>query len=251
MSFKFEIDVKALAADFKEIALYAEQELMIGIKALAASTHAFVADTAARELKSSLRTFQENLDVEEREPNVWVVSIQQPAFWIEDGIEKGHDMKPDLLKGAASKVIPFNQNKEPLQRTATDVDTFAQLTKGLNALNRNLKSQGKSAITLTRLEKNSSGSTRIGRLHELDIKSGRPAGGNHPTLKGLTIYQKQHDNGSITRDTLTFRTVSIKSPAESWRHPGYIGKHFLDRAVVYCETEWESKILPEIMNRLK
>jgi hypothetical protein len=118
---KINIDVSALAAQFKELALEAEQSLMEGVKNLAKQTHAHVAEEAARKLKGSLKTFQENLGFEEVTPGIWVVSIDEPALWIEDGIPKGFDMKPGILNGKNAKtgpggkyaVVPFDPSKNP------------------------------------------------------------------------------------------------------------------------------------------
>lgn len=267
---KININVEAIAAQFKEYAAEMERSLNEGVKALAAQTHAHVAEEAAQTLKSSLKTFQDNLGFEEVSPGVWVVSIAEDALWIEEGIEPGKDMKPDLLKNAMAgksgryQVIPFDPKKNPAagvgvgpmptgpkQNQAT---INQQLKDGLKMINKEGRAAAKkdggqwNNVNLRKIEKDENGSPRIGKLHEFDLTSINPtAKAKHPALKGLTIYQSKDDKGNVRRDVLTFRTVSDNSPADSWRHPGFQAKKFLDEAEMWAMNEWENKILPEIL----
>lgn len=267
---KFNIDVAGLAAQFKELAVEAEQSFMEGVKGLAAMTHAHVAEQASEKLHTSAKIFKENLGFEEIAPGVWAVSIAEPALWIEEGISKDHDMKPDLLKGSPGyKVIPFDPSKNPKagddgkfqSRPQDNQNTIAaQLKSGLAAINKKGRQDFKAAgqpgkyqnIGINKIEKDANGSPRVGKLHEFDMPSIYPsAKAKHPALKGVTIYQsKDEKTGNIRRDVLTFRTVSTKSDPASWKHPGFEGKHFLDEAEEWAKNEWESKILPEILKSL-
>lgn len=271
MSLKINIDVVSLAAQFKELALEAQQELTRAVAGLATMTHARVAEQAADKLKTSLQTFQENLGFEEISPGIWVVSIDQPALWIEEGIEAGHDMKPDLLKNAKAnaqglrhKVIPFEPGAAsglppkgsigPQKRFAsTATQIIQELKTGLRSVNKLRKANGLAPVNMTTIEKNKDGSPRVGKLHEFDLPSDKPtANAKHPALKGLTIYQsKDEKTGNIRRDVLTFRTVSDNSPSDSWIHPGYKGQKFLDEAANWALNEWENKILPDLLTGLK
>lgn len=259
-SLKINFDVAKIASEFKELAIEAERELVQAIGGLAAMTHARVAEQASEKLKSSLKLFQDNLGFEEIQPGIWVVSIDQPALWIEEGIEAGHDMKPDLLKnaevganGKRSKVIPFDHNTPPSQRNSVADKIVQDLKTALKGVNKTRKSGGLNAISIGGIEKNSDGSPRVGKLHEFDLKSDKPtANAQHPALKGLTIYQsKDAKTGNIRRDVMTFRTVSDNSDADAWIHPGYKGNKFLDDALAWATNEWESKILPEILEGLR
>lgn len=258
MSLKINIDVSSLAAQFKELAIEAEREITKAVAGLAAMTHARVAEQAAQKLKSSLKDFQDNLGFEEVQPGIWVVSIDQPAMWIEEGIEPGHDMKPDLLKnaevspnGKRHRVIPFNHSAAPTSRNANADRIVQELKSGLNAINKQRKQADPKSgnISITKIEKNADGSPRVGKLHEFDIPSDKPtANAKHPALKGVTIYQsKSGSTGNIRRDVLTFRTVSDGSDPNSWIHPGYKANHFLDDAEVWALNEWENKILPDLL----
>jgi len=259
-SLKLKIDVAALAAEFKELALEAERELTQAVAGLAAVTHARVQVEAASKLKSSLQKFKDNLGFEEIQPGIWVISIDEPALWIEEGIEPGKDMKPDLLKdakaganGKRSRVIPFDHNVIPTQRNENANRIVQELRSALRDVNKKRAAGGLNPVSMTKIEKNSDGSPRVGKLHEFDLPSEKPTqNAKHPALKGVTIYQsKDAKTGNIRRDVMTFRTVSDSSDPASWIHPGYKAQKFLDDAFTWAMNEFESKILPETLANLR
>jgi hypothetical protein len=247
MSLKINIDVAAIAAQFKEFALELEQDLRKGVANLAAITHAKVVENAQQELHSSRQTFMDNLGFEEISPGIWVISIDQGAMWIEEGIEANKDMKPDLLKNAKTsskgvqyKVIPFDEGKAPSQMTPYAQGVVARIKQ-------NLKKQD---VPFKKIEFNSDGSPRVGKLHEFDFGGEKPGKGNTPVMKGVSIYQSVTKTGNVRRDILTFRTVSNgPESAGKWVHPGYDAKKYLDKAADWAMNEWEQSILPEVLSK--
>lgn len=245
---KINIDAASLAKQFKELAAEVEQDIRKGVQNLAAITHAKVAEMANAELKTSRKEFTDALGFEEIADGVWVVSVDQSGLWIEEGIEPGHDMKPDLLKNATKtskegnsyRSIPFEHSKAPSQLTQSSQNI-------VNLLKSELK---KEKIPFKKIEKNSDGSPRIGKLHSKNFDSPIPGKGNTPALKGVSIYQTKTKTGSIRRDILTFRTVS-EGPrsAGKWIHPGKEPRHFLERAEEWALKTWEMDILPEILSK--
>lgn len=251
MALKINIDVASIAAQFKEMALEVEQDLRKGVANLAAMTHAKVAEMASTELHSSLKTLQDNLGFEEISDGVWVVSIDEKALFIEEGIEPNKDMKEALLKNATKtskagykyRSIPFDHGKGPSQMTP-----YAQSL--VNRIKQQLKQQ---KIPFKKIEKNPDGSPRIGKLHEFSIDSEKPTRrANTPALKNVTIYQSVTKTGNVRRDIMTFRTVSASpASADKWIHPGLTAKKFLDRAEVWALDVFEKEILPEILDKYK
>lgn len=251
MALKINIDVAALAQEFKELALEVEQDLGKAVGDLAAMTHAKVAEMASAELHSSLKTLQDALGFEELTPGVWVVSIDEKAMFIEEGIDANFDMKPGLLKNATKtskdghryRSIPFDHGKGPAQMTPYAQSLVTQIKQTLRKEN----------VPFKKIEKNSDGSPRIGKLHAFNIDSEKPTkNASHPALKGVTIYQSVTPSGNVRRDILTFRTVS-DGPASNgkWIHPGMQAKHFLDRAYDWAMKEWETNVLPQILEKWK
>lgn len=251
MPLKINIDVAKIAAEFKELALEVEQDLHKGVANLAAITHAKVAEMANEELHSTRKELMDNLGFEEVSAGIWVVSIDQDALWIEEGIEPNKDMKPDLLKNAKKvskaghkyRSIPFDHGKPPSQMTPYAQQLVATIKRGLK----------KEGVPFKKIEKNQDGSPRLGKLHTFNLGGGLPtAKANTEALKGLAIYQTMTQSGNVRRDILTFRTVSSgPASADKWIHPGFDAKKFLDRASEWATKEFEDKILPEILDKYK
>jgi hypothetical protein len=248
MSIKINIDVAAIAAQFKEFAVEAEQEFIQGVKALASMTHAKVAELASQELKSSLKTLQDNLKFEEVSDGIWVVAIDEDALWIEEGLDANFDMKPGLLRdgetakdGHKYRVVPFEHSKAPSQ-----MNGYAQ-----NLVDRIKSELKQQKVPFKKIEKNAQGSPRVGLLHEFNFGGETPGKGNTPVLDRLRIYQTQTPGGGVRRDIFTFRTVSDKpNQKDKWLHPGVDAKKFLDRAVEWAMKEWETKVLPDLMTKV-
>lgn len=244
---KFNIDAAEIAAMFKELAMEVQQDLEKGVQNLAAMTDAKTKEMAQAGLKTSRETYIENLTMEEVAPGVWVVSLDEPALWIEEGLPE-HDMKKNLLKnakqgknGISYKVIPFHYGSAP-----TKLTDFAQ--KVVKDIRRELKQDN---IPFKTIEKTPEGSPKIGILHRKDYGGEIPGKGNTPVMDGLAISQRLDPNtGNVRRDILTFRTVSSgPGSANKWMHPGTDPKKFMDKAFEWAIKEWEDKILPDILKK--
>lgn len=247
MPLEIKIDAAALAKEFDEFAKEVEADLKKGVANLAAITHAKVAEMASSELKSSREDYINTLGFEEIAEGIWIVGLGKEAMWIEEGLAPNFDMKPGLLKNGLTgkngkyKIIPFEHSKAP-----------SQLTQNAQALVTELRANlKKEKIPFKTIERNEDGSPKLGKLHTKNFPSDIPGKGNTPALKGVSIYQSIKDN-KVRRDILTFRTVTSGPGSEGkWLHPGLDGKQFLDKAAEWAMKEWETKILPEIMEKWK
>lgn len=246
MSLKINIDVEGLAKQCKEFITEARQDLMKSVENLAAITHAKVVEMASQELDTSRQEFMDSLGFEEVAEGIWVVSVDQPGLWVEEGIKDNFDMKPGLLKdGEVGKkgkyrIIPFEHSKPKSQLTPAAETIVQQLKRELR----------KQKVPFKKIERNSWGIPKEGRLHSLSLPSDIPGKGNTPALSGVNIYQTMTNSGNVRRDILTFRTVTDRQQGK-WIHPGFEAKHFLDRAMDWALKEWEDKILPEVMKKWK
>lgn len=245
MPLKLQIDAEAIADQLRSFTTEMKNEMKKAVGNLATLTRTRIAEAAQEELDTSRHIYMEALsDPEEEAPGVWVISLDQKGMWIEEGIQPNKDMKPDLLKGAKYKVIPFRYDKPQSQNS--------NYTQGLiTEIKQQLRKQG---VPYKKIEYNKDGSPKVGKLHEFNFgnpggKMGAPGKGNTPALAGLTIYQREQ-GGKIKRDILTFRTVS-STPASSgkWIHPGFEAKKFMDRAMIQAIDDWENQILPELMQK--
>lgn len=246
---EFHINTEEVAAQFGELKNQVQNALNDGVKGIAAATHAKVAQLAQENLKSTRDKYLEALQgFQEVAPGVWVVSLNESALWIEEGLE-AHDMHDKMLKknykiskdGYKYRSIPFEHSK------ASDAQTGLEQNL-VNQIRGHLKKQN---IPFRGIERDASGKPRLGRVHTMNIP-GPKMKKTHtaPPLKGLSIYQSKGPGGKVRRDILTFRTISEKNKGTGkWFHPGVQPKHFMDKALEWAMRTWESEILPGILSR--
>jgi hypothetical protein len=242
MPLKFQIDAEAIAAQFKDYMLSIKEDIQKSVENLATLTRTRIVEEVDKTLHTSQKEYMEALgDAEEVAPGVWVISLDEKALWIEEGIEAGKDMKPDLLKGKKYRVIPFKYDKGPSQNSSFTQGLISEIRQKLR----------KEKIPFKKIEYDSNGSPRTGKLHEFNLGGPRPGKGNTPALTRLSIYQNEKA-GKIKRDILTFRTVSAgPASAGKWIHPGLTAQRFMDKAMDMATKDWEEKILPEILEKYK
>lgn len=253
MPLTIKINADDIAKQFKELALEVEQDIGKAVANLASITHAKIIELATQDLKSSRQTYVDALGFEEISPGVWVVSLDEKASYIEEGVEAGKDMKPALLKNATKvskdgfkyRSIPFDHGKSNGNMTPAAQNLVAQIKTGLKA----------KGISFKGIEKDANGSPKIGKLHTVDLSSPNdkpPGKGNTSALKGVNVYQSMGKGGKVKRDILTMRTVS-DSPASAgkWISPGSKGKEFFEKAQAWAEAEFENTILPAILDKWK
>src|SRR5665213_1885129 len=116
MPLRLSVDAEAIAAQFKEFAKEVENDINKAVENLATLTRAQIAFEVSRgedKLGTTAKIYMDNLsDATESSAGVWVITLDKPALWIEEGMT-AHDMKPDLLKGKPYRVIPFKYNTKP------------------------------------------------------------------------------------------------------------------------------------------
>jgi hypothetical protein len=247
---KFEVDVEKLTESLGALQKEATQVLEMAVKSASVMTHAKAQELAAQQLKTRHKTYKDNLVYREVAPGLWVVELLEPAMWIEEGRPEG-SMVDDLLRknpkiakdGTRYKSIPFDQTREVNSKTNPQNNVVKTMLQNF------LK---ESKIPLTKIEKNSDGSPKLGTLHKLNIKSPYPSPtASHQALWGVNIIQRMV-NGKVKRDILTFRTVSDKSKAEGkFYYPGLEGVKILDQSYDWITKTWESEILPSLMRQFE
>jgi len=232
--------------NFKE---EAKAALEAGVKSVAAITHAKVTELASNKLNSTRKIYLDNLDFQEIMPQVWVVSLDQPALWIEEGRKAG-DMTEDLLKNGAKtskeghryKAIPFDHGKP-----STQMNPFGKNMVSL--IKKVLKKEG---ATMKGIQYNKDGSPRLGKIATYHIDSPKPsARASTPALFGLNVYQTLQENGKVRRDIVTFRMVSDKHKGNKWIHPGREAEKFFEQALQWADRVWETEVLPDILRRFE
>lgn len=243
--FKIQVDAKTLAESFGQLAQEAEQAVKDGVKLASAMAYAHANELARERLHSRLNMFLNALTYHQITDGVWSIELDESATWIDDGTG-ARDMKPDLLRknaktsktGAKYKIIPFEHSKNPQDQTPKQKDLTAQIKNEL----KNRK------IPFKKIELNSDGSPRIGKLHSFNIDSNKPsARAKTPALQGVNIYQRKGLNGNVRKDIVTFRVVSSKQ-TDMWFHPGNKPVNVFDDTYKWVLNEFEGKILPDILS---
>lgn len=245
----FVIDIEALKAEFQGMEREIDASVRDAAKMLAVQTHAHVVEQASQKLRTRLKMFLDGLQYRETD-NVYSIVVPANIRWIEDGMP-AHSMLPGLLRSPKAKmskdghryiVVPFNHSKGPSQQTPF-ANSITQLMK------QQLKKKG---IPYKGIEKDSSGKPLIGALHRLNLGGPKRDHWSAPALQGLTIYQNKGAKGGVKREAMTFRVASDRHAGTGkWEHPGLEGKGFLDEAFHWAQNEWESRILPELLERFK
>ncbi len=236
---------------------------------LANMTHAKVLELADSDLSSLKSMYKENVKFDDSVPNLWVVTLEEPALWIEDGRKAG--FMEELLNGKSSKsgkngkyaIIPFKHNKNPTDQSPKAYDLAKEIQYALK----------KKGVNWKKIETDQDGSPRLGRLHAFNLETARPIAQKEShkgsLTAGVAVYQNVYDQqgqrvvnkdrarhllskgmGSVQKDVMTFRVISEKSRNEgAWIHPGRPGNKLFDKAFEWAMQAWEREILPAVFEK--
>jgi len=247
---KFDVDVRQLSEKFGNLKEQVQKDITKGVENLATMTHAKANELARDELNSLSKKYMDNLEFSNPAPNLWVVTLKEPAMWIEDGRKSG--FMEELLSGKSSRqgkngryaIVPFEHSKPPTEQSPK-AQALAQQIKDA------LKKEG---INWKKIERHEDGSPRIGRLHNINVESARikPEHKNSPGM-GVRVYQTKDPNtGNVRRDVMTFRVITEKHrQAGLWHHPGRQGNKLLDKAFNWAQKTFYKEILPAIFEKYK
>jgi len=243
-----DLDLNELTKEIDSISKEVGKALQEGAENLALMTDAKVKELASEQLHTRAKEYKDNVTFEEVEEGVWVVTLKQPAMWIEEGVDPG-SMVDNLLKnnpkinkeGKRYKAIPFEHSKNPSQQTPQAQELVKQIKQHMR----------RKKIPFRKLELGRDGSPRVGLLHRFSIDSDKPTSrAKTDALKNVTVYQtKDKVTGTVRRDVLTFRTVTEDHKEEGlWVHPGLPGVKLFDKAFDWALTTWEREIMPDILS---
>lgn len=268
----FDFDLSSILSLSTELQPAAEAALKEGARDLSIQSHAHVVEETQQKLHSSREKYVEALHFEQVDENTFVLSLDASAMFIEEGLQAGFDMLPGLLgskkariakDGSKYLIVPFRHDRGPTQQTPAQkslTDTIKSEMKKLN-------------IPYKKLEMDSQGRPKIGKLHSFDInapaKMSEGVGQGHgpigapkqgptgiPFLQRVSVYQRQMKDpktgkSSVQRGILTFRIASSKHQGQGrWRHPGLEGKHFFEACEAWCVDLWDRVISKKIVDKV-
>jgi hypothetical protein len=232
--------LKSVGQDIEKISAEIKSRAKDKIQELALQTHGIIAEKANATLKSTRKTYLDNLAVnkimDQGDQIIWSVSLGKEAGWIEDGYKYNslfervlfHGKPPKQAKdGSVYKIIPFGHQKKPSESSAQQI----RLARFANAA---IKKQG-----LDKVINDASGNPIIGKGIRVPVTDKRQpiSRFNKPLLAGLTIYQnyKLDKKGNkmmrkgkpvIKRDVMTFRVMSSRHIGDgSWENKAWQGLH--------------------------
>lgn len=245
------IDTEDLKKQFKQLGLEVEKRINEELALLAASAHNRIVERAQNELHSSRKQYIDHLKTDfTSEFATWVITLEDEADWIEDGLPKDFDMKPGLLNGKSSHVakdghryaiVPFKHSRGPKNMDKNSRDLLAQVKRVLRKEGIKMGPKG--------LVKGADGNPKVGLIRRIDIE------GTTSHLKGLAIYQQvrkdRHGKNFVNQEIMTFRTVTDKQGKDKWVHPGSKGHKFFDEAYEWAMKEWETAILPRLQKEFE
>lgn len=266
------VDLSAILNLRDELEPQVQKALREAGRDLAIQTHAHILEETQQKLKSTRGKYADALDFKQVNADTWIVSLDKSAIWIEEGMPE-HEMLDDLLKSSKARVakdgsrylvVPFQHNKGPTQQTQAQSDLTSTIKAELK----------RRQIPYGKLETDSKGQPKLGRLHSFDILKqppktmegagmGKgPIGGVRqgptgiPFLQGISIYQRLVKNphtgkSSVKRAIMTFRVASSKHKGTGrWVHPGLEARKFFEEAQAWALNLWEQEIAPKVLERV-
>lgn len=247
---------------------------------LGAEAYAHAVSLATAELRSRRPKYLDALRFYEQD-GVAVLELDAKALWIEDGMPP-HNMLDALLASPKAKmskdgkkyvVIPFDHSPGHGETNSTPHQMDL-----VNTVRREMKSR---KIPWAKIERDSGGSPKLGRLHKFSIGhsplktgdgpgqgrgpvgdvrqgpnqrqlvGGGPGGGGTPFLAGVGVYQSAAPGGGVKRSVMTFRIASSDHYGQDrWEHPGLEPTNILGRTEKWAEDELMNRMVPELVERI-
>jgi hypothetical protein len=262
---KFNVNAEEIAKQFKGLEQVVQEQIKIGVEALALSTHAHILEQAADKLKSTATKYRDAVNYTKVNDNVHVITLDDSMLYREEGLEP-HSMIEAFLNSPKAKTgkngkyfcVPFEHGGGKSLNTEKSFGFSQQIQKELK----------RAKIPYMKIENGADGKPLLGKIHSLNIPSPKPsAAATHDIFWGIRIYQtkvKKEDieaskykfikgvvKGDVMRQIMTFRIVKAEHEGKKWKHPGVKGAHLFSEALSWAEREFETKILPEILNKFK
>lgn len=248
---KFDVDIQKIAESFGALKSELETDLVKSVEGLASMTHAKTVELAREQLRSLYKKYTDNLEFTNPVDNLWIISLKEPALWIEEKRKNG--FMSELLSGKSAKtskdgkryaVIPFEHSKNPSEQSFSARAISTEIKNEMKARGLNWK----------KIETDESGSPRLGRLHSFNVPTDKLKS-HHKSSPGMgvSVYQSiDPQTNKARRDVLTFRVITEDHRQEGlWFHPGRDGDKIMDQAFEWAMETWEREVLPAVLKKYK
>lgn len=252
MIHNFEIEVIGDVTQLSEkIKKDLDQDLALSVKAMGTSGFEKAQELADKKLSKNISSiYKKNLTIEQPSENMVIISLKEEANWIEDGRKAG--FMEELLKnnyktssdGTKYKIIPLKSKKSVQSTPVTSENLVNEIKSFLGQKRIRTGSEDK-------LELDSKGSPRVGRIHSFDIKKMRDKKTFSDNIDKINVSQdKNPKTGKVERNITVFRVISEKHKSQGkWNHPGIAPAKILEETHKWIETVWQNEIFPRIKQK--
>lgn len=244
--------LREIGQDINRLSQEATAKAKQAIQKLALTAHARITQEAQDKLKSTREKYLSALKIQNLESSadqeIWSVTLDKSAGWIEDGYPSG-EMIDRILKGGKPakrskkgfeyKVIPFDHSKKAPSRTSAAQQRLANYVK------TELKKQNLDGI----IKDPTTGLPKIGKVASVKITDkNQPVGRfNRKLLDGLTIYQREIKTSTgkvkIKKDIMTFRTISSSQKGSGmWETKGFKGLKAFEKVEKEIDQIWDQMV---------
>jgi len=274
--FFINVDIEDLLKIDRSIEGSVKKAVEEAVDRLTKQSYAHLLELAQNELHSSRDKYIENLREPELRDNVWMIILDKPAHWIEDGMPQ-HEMIDDLIKSKKAKtakdgsrylIVPFEHNpKDKKGHNKGPASLSPEAVDLQNAIKKSLKKQGTS---WDKIETDEKGNPKLGKIRQFNVQTplktkegpgqgrgpvGQPRQGTTgiPHLNGVTVYQKamkdKKGNTKTVKSIMTFRIASSKQKGSGkWMYPGIEGRALLQKTYDWAVEQLEREVIPRIMD---
>ncbi len=256
--------------DLQKIDEQVKDALRKAAAGVAAQIHGHLVKAAGEKLHSRREMYVDSLKLTPVNDDVWVVSLDSEARWIEDGMQ-AHNMLEDLLASPKAKkakdgsryvIVPFDHGPGLGKTNSTQAEQDL-----VSTLKSEFKKRG---IPFGKLELDAAGQPKLGKIQAFDVMNSPvkthngPGQGKGPIgavrqgptgipfLQGVRVYQsvvkdKQGKN-YVKKSIMTFRVASSKHMGQDrWNHPGLEPINLFEDAVEWAQSVWEQEIAPNVV----
>jgi hypothetical protein len=236
-----------LKKDIEKIKNNIKEDVKLAIKTLGSSTLKKAEELAEQHLSNKkLNIYKSALKLEQISEEIVVISLDEKAFWIENGRKSG--FMDELLKsgvrtskdGSKYRIIPMQESKEQLKVASIGENLASQLKDFLKS--KNVRT-GKNNLDL-----DEKGSPRVGKIHTFNIKDLRDKKQISDNISRISVFQnKNPKTGKVEKSITAFRVISEKhKESGKWVHPGTVPVKILEKAFKWSEQLWQNELFPAI-----
>ena len=240
-------------------------------KELGDDIYGHIVQQATENLHSRREVYLENLIVDDKNENVFIITLKEKAMFIEEG-QSNHNMLAALLKNAKKSGPGGPYRDIPFNHGGSEAKAVTPAQQNLISTIQTALTQKK--ISYDKIEHDSAGKAKMGLLHSFNISTGplkthhgvgqgqgsigRPIQGHGgtPHLQGVRVYQREFEHKltkqkKVGRFIMTFRRASASQEGKGmWDHPGSKAMDFFGEGFKWGLSHFDDTIAPKLMDKI-